>query len=177
MPVEEARHLVVGRLRKPHGLKGDCAVFPLTDEPTDVFTPGKEVWVKNLAGELVAGPLRIERSRPYHREWLLAFRDHLRIEAVEVWKGHFLTAEAAALRPPADGEVYLHELAGFAVQDAAGTPLGLVSRVLELPAGLMLEVQGSKREFLVPFRKEFVRELDRAGRKLKVDLPEGLTEL
>jgi len=177
MPAEETRHLVVGRLRKPHGLKGDCAVFPLTDEPAAVFAPGRAVWLKDLAGELVAGPLVVERSRSYHREWLVAFRDHLHVEAVEPWRGLFLTAEAAALRPPAEGEVYLHELAGFAVQDAGGDPLGLVTRTVDTPTGLMLEVQGPKREFLMPFKKEFVVELDRAARRLVVSLPAGLTEL
>lgn len=177
MPAEEARHLVVGRLRKPHGLKGDCTVFPLTDQPAEVFAPGREVWLKNLAGEVVAGPLVVERSRSYHREWLVAFREHLRIEAVEPWRGHFVTAESTALRPPADGEVYLHELAGFAVQDAAGVALGLVTRTVDTPTGLMLEVQGPKREFLMPFKKEFVVELDRMGKRLVVKLPAGLTEL
>ena len=177
MTGEEARHLVVGRLRKPHGLKGDCAVFPLTDEPAEAFAPGRSVWVKSLAGELVAGPLTIERSRPYHREWLLAFRDHERIEAVEAWRGHFLAAESAGLRPPADGEVYLHELVGFAVREATGDALGLVTRTVDTPTGLMLEVQGPQREFLMPFKKEFVVELDRASRRLVVSLPAGLTEL
>jgi 16S rRNA processing protein RimM len=177
MAAVESRHLVVGRLRKPHGLKGDCAVFPLTDEPAEVFAPGRALWLKDLAGALLAGPLVVERSRPYHREWLVAFQDHLRIEAVEPWRGHFLVAEAAALRPPADGEVYLHELAGFAVQDVAGPALGLVTRVVKAPTGLMLEVQGPRREFLMPFKKEFVVELDREGRKLVVALPAGLTEL
>ena len=177
MAAEEARHLVVGRLRKPHGLKGDCAVFPLTDEPAQVFAPGRELWLKNLAGDLVAGPLVVERSRPYHREWLVAFREHLRVEAVGPWRGHFLAADSTALRPPAAGEVYLHELTGFAVQDAAGPALGLVTRVVEAPTGLMLEVQGPKREFLMPFRKEFVLELDREARKLVVALPAGMTEL
>jgi len=177
MPAEEARHLVVGRLRKPHGLKGDCAVFPLTDDPAAVFAPGRELWLKDLAGDVVAGPLVVERSRSYHREWLVAFREHLRIEAVEPWRGYFLAADSAALRPPADDEVYLHELAGFAVQDAAGPALGLVTRVVEAPTGLMLEVQGPKREFLMPFKKEFVIELDRAGKRLVVSLPAGLTDL
>src|SRR5262245_36263389 len=162
----EARHLVVGRLRKPHGLKGDCAVFPLTDDPDTVFAPGRELWVEDLAGEVVAGPLTVERSRAYHREWLVAFRGHPRIEAVEPWRGHFLAAEAAGLRAPEAGEVYLHELAGFTLRDTLGAALGRVTRVLELPGGLLLEVQGPKREFLVPFRKEFVVEVDRAGRKL-----------
>lgn len=177
MAGEEARHLVVGRLRKAHGLKGDCAVFPLTDQPARAFAPGQAVWLKNLAGDVVVGPLVVERSRVYHRQWLVAFQGHLHVDAVKPWGGHFLAVEAEALAPPAEGEVYVHELAGFAVVDQAGAPLGLVTKVLEPPAGLMLEVQGPRREFLVPFRKEFVTAVDRAARKLVVDLPEGLTDL
>ena len=37
--------VVVGRLRKPHGLKGDCTLFPLTDAPETIFAPGREVWL------------------------------------------------------------------------------------------------------------------------------------
>ena len=177
MAGEETRHLVVGRLRKPHGLKGDCAVFPLTDHPAQAFAPGQSIWLKNLAGELVAGPLEVERSRVYHRQWLVAFQDHLHVDAVKPWAGHFLAVESAELKPPGEGEVYLHELAGFSVVDDQGKPLGLVTAVLEPPAGLMLEVQGPKREFLVPFRKEFVTGVDRGARRLTVSLPEGLTEL
>lgn len=177
MVAEEARHLVVGRLRKPHGLKGDCAVFPLTDDPDGTFAPGRQVWVNDLAGTVVAGPLTIERSRPYHRQWLVAFAGHPGIDAVKPWAGHFLTAEAAGLAPPGEGEVYLHELEGFAVRDGAGNPLGLVTGLLELPGGLMLEVQGPKREFLVPFRKEFVVSLDRDHRTLVVQLVEGMDAL
>lgn len=172
----ETRHLVVGRLRRPHGLKGDCAVFPLTDDPDGVFAPGRTVWVMDLAGRVVGGPLVIERSRAYHREWLVVFRGHEQRSAVEAWGGHFLAAPAETLAPPAEGEVYLHELEGFVVQDGGGAPLGLVTGVLELPAGVTLEVQGSRREFLLPFRKEFVVELDREGRRLVVELPEGLLE-
>jgi len=68
-----ARHLVVGRLRKPHGLKGDVTLFPLTDDPATVFAPGRPVWLVGLDGEEVAGPLTIEWSRAYHREWTVKF--------------------------------------------------------------------------------------------------------
>ena len=167
----------MGRLRKPHGLKGDCAVFPLTDEPASVFAPGGEVWVKNLAGEVVAGPLTIERSRSYHREWLVGFRGYGAIEAVEGWRGHFLVADRARLRPLAADEVYLHELTGFAVRDGHGAALGLVSDLEEGPAGLVLTIQGEKREFLLPYKKEFVRTVNRSERVLVVVLPEGLMDL
>jgi len=173
----ETRHLVVGRLRKPHGLKGDCAVFPLTETPELAYAPGNAVWLRNLAGAVVAGPLVVERSRAYHRQWLVAFKGHLHVDAVKPWGGHFLAVPAVHLEPPAEGEVYLHELEGFAVQDAAGDPLGLVTAVLELPQGVMLEVQGPRREFLLPFRKEFVVLVDRGARLIRVAVPEGLLDL
>lgn len=172
----DARRLVVGRLRRPHGLKGDCAVFPLTDDPEAVYAKGRSVWVTDLAGDVVAGPLTIERSRPHHREWLVAFEGFPDRSAVEVWHDLLLTAPTETLRPPDEGEVYLHELAGFAVRDQAGQPLGVVTAVEESPAGLMLEVQGSKREFLLPFRKEFVKRVDREARRLVVEVPDGLIE-
>lgn len=176
MTTDPARHLVVGRFRKPHGLKGEVTIFPLTDDPAAVFAPGRSVWLRRMSGDEVAGPLEVARSRPYHREWLVTFRGYDRREAVEGWRDLLLTAPAESLRPPEDGEVYLHELEGFSVQSEAGEGLGMVSAVEELPGGIMLEVQGPKREYLLPFRKEFVRQVDREGRRLVVALPEGLVD-
>ena len=175
MPAD-ARHLVVGRLRKPHGLKGDLTLFPITDDPETVFAPGRSVWLVGLDGEKVAGPVTIERSRSYHREWLVKFAGADGREAIDPWRGLFLAVPADELAPPEGDEVYLHELDGFAVRLPDETPLGLVSAVYELPSGLMIEVQGPKREFLLPYKKEFVRQVDRAGRRLVVTLPEGLIE-
>ncbi len=175
----DARHLVVGRLRKPHGLKGDVALFPLTDTPEQTFRPGAAFQVLDLAGEVVAGPLELERARAYHREWLVKFRgvdSRSALEAMPGFRDGLLAAPVEALAPPGEDEVWLHELAGFAVRNEADEPLGVVTDVYDLPSGLMLEVQGPKREFLLPYRKEFVREVDRAGRKLVVTPPEGLVE-
>jgi 16S rRNA processing protein RimM len=172
----DARHLVVGRLRRPHGLKGEVTLFPLTAEPETVFAEGGEIWMVDLAGDEVAGPFVVERSRSYHREWLIKFRGVDHRDALEPWRGLFLAVPAERLTPPADGEVYLHELTGFAVRHEDGTPLGLVSALYELKNGLMIEVQGPKREFLLPYKKEFVREVDRAERRLIVVPPEGLIE-
>jgi 16S rRNA processing protein RimM len=170
------RHVVVGRLRKPHGLKGDCTLFPLTDSPDTIFAPGREVWVVDLEGTTVAGPLTVERSRSYHREWLVKFAGVENRDALDSFRGHFLGVPQETLGPLDEDEVYLHELDGFSVRLADDTPLGLVSAVYELPAGLMIEVQGPKREFLLPYKKEFVQQVDRAGRRLVVSPPEGLLE-
>jgi len=170
------RHIVVGRLRKPHGLKGDTTLFPLTAEPERLLAPGAEVWLVGLDGEVVAGPVTIERSRSYHREWLIKFVGADGREALEPWRGLFLAVPPERITPPAEDEVYLHELAGFSVRLPDGTPLGLVSSLYEMPSGLMIEVQGPKREFLLPYKKEFVRAVDREGRRLVVTPPQGLLE-
>ncbi|MEO8227788.1 MAG: ribosome maturation factor RimM [Gemmatimonadota bacterium] len=170
------RHLVVGRLRKPHGLKGEINIFPLTSEPDTVLAVGQDVWIVGLDAEEVGGPFKIERSRGYHREWLVKFRGIDHRDAWEPWRGLFLGAPANTLTPPDGDEVYLHELEGFAVRHQDGTSLGVVSGVFELPSGLMIEVQGPKREFLLPYKKEFVVEVDRAERRLIVAPPEGLLD-
>lgn len=152
-------------------------MFPLTDDPAVVFAKGRTVWITNLAGDELAGPLTIDRSRIYHRECLVGFVGYPDRSSVDAWHDLLVTASAEQLKPPEEGEVYLHELAGFAVVDARGEALGLVTAVEELPSGLMLEVQGKKREFLLPFRKEFVTAVDRTARRLVVDVPEGLIDL
>jgi 16S rRNA processing protein RimM len=174
---ELPRYLAVGRVRKPHGLKGEVAVFPLTDDPATVFGAGRRLVRLTLDGAVVGEPVEVERSRPFHREWLLKFRNCDERDALEQWRGQFLGADEAELVAPAPGEVYVHELEGFAVRQADGTALGLVSALFDLPSGLTLEVQGPKREFLLPFRKEFVREIQREARVLVVSLPEGLLDL
>jgi 16S rRNA processing protein RimM len=170
------RHLAVARLRKPHGLKGDVVLFPLTDDPATVLAAGRRVWLMDLAGGIIGGPLEIEHSRSYHREWLVKFAGIESRDALEPLRAHFLAAPADELSGPSGDEVYLHELEGFAVRLEDGTPVGVVSSLYEMPAGLMIEVQGPRREFLLPYKREFVREVDRSGRTLAVRLPEGLLD-
>lgn len=171
-----ARQLVVGRLRKPHGLKGECSVFPIADEPERVLSVGCEVWLTGLDGESVAGPLTISRSRSYHREWLVGFAGHESRSAVEGWRDLLVTVPGETARPLEADEVYLDDLIGFSVRDLDGSSLGVVSDWLELPGGLTLEVQGPKREFLLPYRQEFVRRVDREGRMLVIEPIDGLMD-
>jgi 16S rRNA processing protein RimM len=171
-----ARHLVVGRFRRPHGLKGECTIFPLTDEPARVFAVGRALWVVDLAGQVVGQPLSIERSRPYHREWLLKFDGIEHRDGLDAYRSGFLAVPASEASPLAEGEVYLHELDGFAVRLEDGTPIGLVTGHYEMPGGLVIEVQGPKREFLLPYRKEFVRQVDREARRLVIAPPDGLLD-
>jgi len=176
---QDARRLVVGRLRKPHGLKGDVALFPLTDSPDQAFVTGRRLQMVDVAGDPVGDPLVVERARGFHREWLLKFEgldSRTSLEQLPAWRGLFVTVPADQLPAPADDEVYYHELVGFATKLEDGTPVGLVSEVYELPSGVTLEIQGPKREFMLPFVKEFVGPIDRSARHITIMPPEGLIE-
>lgn len=172
---DTAPPIVVGRVRKPHGLKGEVAIFPLTDDPAAVYLAGRELSVLDLAGRVV-GMVTVESARGYHREWLLRLTGFADRNAVESLRERFLAVERGVLRPLEDGEVYLQELVGFAVRDEADAALGIVSEVYDLPAGPVIEVQGAKREFLLPFRGEYVKHTDRDGRRLVVAIPDGLID-
>jgi 16S rRNA processing protein RimM len=169
------RRLVVGRLRKPHGLKGEFTVFPLTSTPEAVYTAGSKLMRVDLEGEPL-GELVVESARPYHREWLVKFRGIADRPTLDALRGFFLSVEADRLAQPEGDEVYLHELEGFSVRDEAGTALGLVTGLYEVASGLMIEVQGPKREFLLPYKKEFVVGVERGERRLVVRVPDGLLD-
>lgn len=170
-----AAPIMVARVRKPHGLKGELAIFPLTDTPDEVFVVGRTLHVVTLGGDVV-GAVTVEAVRGYHREWLLRLVDHGSRESVEGYRQHFLAVDRAELPPLGEGEVYQQELVGYAVRNEADEPLGIVSTVYDLPAGVTIEVQGPQREFLLPFRSEYVVETDSAGRRLVVRIPDGLLD-
>ena len=172
MPDAAAPPIVVGRVRKPHGLKGELAIFPLTDDPETVFVVGRTIQLRDLAGDLV-GEVVIETVRLYHRGRLLKFKEHGRRVAVDDYRQLFLAGARDALPPLEDGEVYQQELLGWAVRDESDEPLGIVSEVYDLPQGPTIEVQGPKREFLLPFRAEYVKQVDREARRLVVAVPAG----
>lgn len=172
----EAGYLAVARFQKPHGLKGELVVFPLTDEPEAVFVPGRELVPVDAAGRAVGAAVVIERARAYHRRWLVKFRDLDDRTALERWDADLLGTAREALAPPAEGEMYFHELPGSRVT-AGGRTVGTVTDVARVPGGELLLVDADGRELLIPFRAPIVVRLDRARREIAIDPPPGLLEL
>lgn len=81
-------------------------------------------------------------------------------------------------RPPApEGEYYLADLIGCRMQAIDGREIGEVTGWKDYGAAPLLEVQSGNREILVPFTDAIYREIDLPGRRIVVDLPEGLESL
>lgn len=172
----EAPCLAVARFQKPHGLKGEAIVFPLTDAPDAVFVPGRMLFPVDDEGQPVGAPVEVERARPYHRRWLLKFRGVDDRNGLQAWSG-LLGARREELTPPAEGEFYEHEIAGVDVV-VGGKVVGTGAGLIRIPAGQLLAVaMADGREVLVPFRKPVVVAVDRAARRIELNPPDGLLEL
>ena len=172
----EAAHLVVARFLKPHGLKGEAVVLPLTDEPEEVFVPGRVLCPVDADGNPVGDPLVIARARPFHRRWLLLFEGLESRAELEQWPQRYLGARASELRPPNDDELYVHEIPGAVVMEH-GVAVAVAKGLVTTPGGDLLVVEREGREQMIPFRPPFLIGVDRQERRINVELPPGLLEL
>jgi len=170
-------HLVVGLLKKPHGVKGDALIYPVSDEPETVFAVGRRLVVLDREGRATGREVVVERSRAYHRAWLLHFAGIDVREGLDELRERHLAIPAEEARPLEPDEFYMHELVGMQVATVAGAAVGVVEEVVEAPQGWLLDVAGPERHHLIPFTRAVVERVDRAERTLVIAPPAGLLEI
>jgi len=149
--------LEVGRITRPHGIRGEVIVELVTDRLERV-APGSVL-------QTPSGPRTIERSTPHHGRWIVAFAGVASREAAEALRDTVLSAE-----PVEDAEaLWVHELIGSELIDADDVRRGRVVSVIANPASDLLELDDGR---LVPVR--FVT--SHAPGLVRVDAPAGLFE-
>lgn len=169
-------YVIVGRIRKVHGLRGELVVELHTDQPGAVFVPGRRVLVGSVAGVLRPEPLEISSLRPFKDGLIVKFQGLDDRDEAELWRDRFLFLEASELTPLREDEVYLHELRGMRVQLGSGELVGTVLEIYELPQGLALDVsRANSKSIIVPYDR-VVTSVDRAARVVRIDPPEGLID-
>jgi 16S rRNA processing protein RimM len=165
--------VVVGRIGRPHGIRGEVTVEPRTDEPDERFAPGAVLSVDAPVSELV-----VDRVHWHSGRLLVTFGGVADRNDAEALRGLLLHVERAEDETPDDpDEYYDSTLTGCAVALPDGSPVGDVSDVLHLPSQDVLVVRTpDEREVLVPFVAAFVPVVDVASRRLVIDPPPGLLE-
>jgi len=167
--------VVVGRIGKPHGLRGEVTIDVRTDEPERRFAPGAVLRAEPPSGS--ASSLRrltVARARWHQSTLLLAFEELPDRTAAEGARGTLLHTTIAAGESPEDpDEFYDHQLVGLAVHDLDGARIGTVAGLLHGGAQDLLRVDTPEgREALVPFVTALVPEVDLdAGRVVVADRP------
>lgn len=165
---------MVGRIGRPHGVRGEVTVEVRTDDPDARFAPGAVLRTEPA----VRGPLTVA-GRRWHREvLLLAFEGVDSREAAEALRNTELLVAIADLPPLEDHDsFYDHQLVGLRVQLPDGSPLGTVAAVRHDAADLLVVDRPDADEALVPFVAAIVPTVDVENGYLVVDPPEGLLEL
>jgi 16S rRNA processing protein RimM len=160
--------VVVGRVTRAHGVKGEVAVLVLSEVP-ERFAPGAVV---HLEG---GGPLTIESSRPHRGRLLVKFREVADRDAAEALRSRVLVVPESASPELPEGSWWDHQLVGCHVITESGRSLGEVREVIHTPANDVWSAVVGETETLVPALREVVVSVDVAARRIVVrDIP-GLT--
>ena len=161
---------IVGLIRNAQGIRGEVVVEPLTDAPDSVFASGRRVFAGDSNGNPARDELQftVETARPFKGGLMVKFDAITDRNTAEQLRGRYLLAPFAELDPPAEGEVYLHELLGMKVRLDTGEEIGEVTAYYELPQGLTLDVRTAKGSVLVPYRAEVVDRTDADARMIVV---------
>jgi 16S rRNA processing protein RimM len=179
--------LIVGRIVRPHGIRGEVVVDVRTDEPDARFAVGSVLHTEpaasarpGTAGPVPApAPLTIEAVRAHQGRLLVTFDGVYDRDVAENLRGVLLCVDSADVPPPDDpDEFHDHQLVGLAAVTPAGEPLGEVAAIDHAPASDLLVLRRPEgRTALVPFVKSIVPRVDLAAGRVVVDAPEGLLDL
>ncbi len=166
--------VVVGRIGRPHGVRGDVNVESRTDEPDRRFAPGTV-----LSTDHADHPqLTVEDFRWHSGRLLLHFAEVGDRTVVEALRGVLLSTDVDPDEAPDDpDEFYDHQLVGLRVVDRSGTTLGSVTDVVHGAQDLLMVARVDGRRVMIPFVGALVPEVDVAGGRIVVDLPDGLLDL
>jgi 16S rRNA processing protein RimM len=165
----EPAFLVVGKLRRAHGLRGEMLVEIITDFP-ERLQPGVTVYI----GE-PPRPLRIRSRRTHGQGLLLAFDEYTTPEAASELRNELLFVPAHDRPPLPEGEYYHHQLLGLRVVADDGQELGRLVEILDTPANDIYVVRAaSGAERLLPAIEPVVREIDLPKGEIRVHLLPGL---
>ena len=173
-PDDTTDTVVVGRIGRPHGVRGEVTVEVRTDDPDLRFAPGAVLRTEPAD----RGPLTIAGCR-WHREVLLLAIDGVESrEAAEELRNTELHVPVADLPALEDPDVYYdHQLVGLTARLPDGTELGTVGGVRHEGADLLVVRRVEGGELLVPFVTAIVPTVDVPGGVVVVDPPEGLLDL
>jgi 16S rRNA processing protein RimM len=177
--------VVVGRIGRPHGVKGEVSVEVRTDEPGRRFADGAVLATRTPSGSPARGPgrpatLTVRSTRWHQSRLLVTFAELGDRTAAEAVRGLTLATDVDAAEVPEDPEeFYDHQLVGLAVVTTDATPVGEVTEVLHGAGQDLLAVRTPEgREVLVPFVSALVPVVDvRNGRIEVADRPGLLTPL
>jgi 16S rRNA processing protein RimM len=163
--------LIVGKIRRSHGLFGEALVEILTDFPERLIPK-----IVLFSGE-THKPLTIRNCRSHNDGLLISFEGITKPEQITPYRNKYLFVESENCPPLATNEYYHHQLLGLSVKDDNKVELGRITEILQTGANDVYVVTSSKmEEILIPVIPGVITDCNLQGRTMTVHLPPGLLE-
>jgi len=167
--------LIVGRIGRPHGVRGDLVVGVRTDEPDARFAVGARLDTDPAS----LGPLTVAATRWHSGELIVRFAGISDRTVAGELTGTWLSVDSETIEAPRDpDEFHDYQLIDLTVRTKDGEVVGVVTDVLHYGQDLLAirPAADPKGELLVPFVKAIVTEVDVAAGTLVIDPPRGLLD-
>jgi 16S rRNA processing protein RimM len=174
MPVKWDDMAVVGRIARPHGIRGQVVVNAETDFPEERFRPGSELFVGRNGG---VEPLTLTAARFHAGRPIIGIAGVESIEEAQRLAGLELRVPAERLLDLPAGTFYRHDLVGCRVETLAGQAIGVVKDVEGTLEASRLVVASGGDEILIPLNLAICTRIDAVGKRIVIEPPEGLLEL
>jgi len=163
--------LVVGKVRRPHGVHGEVVAEIYTDFP-ERLSLKKDIYLGQKHMRLV-----ITSQRPHNEGLILGFEGVTTPEQAGCYRNQILFIAAAETSKLPEGEFYFHELLDLEVVDEVGNLLGTLTEILETGANdVYVVTDSSGRELLLPAISEVILEVALDKKTMKVRLLPGLVD-
>jgi 16S rRNA processing protein RimM len=162
--------LVIGRIGRAHGVRGDLFVEPMTDEPDHRYADGTVLMTSDNT------TLTVATSKWHSGRFVVHFAGVDDRNTAEALRGQTLTIEVDPTELPEDpDEFYDHQLVGLNVVLEDGSVIGVIGEVIHLPSQDLLSVKRvGDTEVLIPFVVEFVPDIDLDSKTVTITPPPGL---
>jgi 16S rRNA processing protein RimM len=165
--------VTVGRVLRPHGVRGEVVVEVLSDVPGRLERGS--ALLATFEGRKPDRTLKVVESRPHKSGALVRFEGAGDRDGAEELRGALLEVERSRVPEAPEGTYYYYQLLGCRCLDH-GRDLGEVVDLVEDGGGLLLIVSDGERQVPVPFVNRFLREVDVERGRIELDLPPGLLE-
>ena len=167
--------IALGKIVKPHGLKGWVQVYPYSEDTA--LLESDTVYIQDKKGQFV--PFHVSSTRLKKRKVLLIKLDDVADRnRAETLVGHELFQAEAELPPTEEDEYYWFQLKGLVVKDRTGRTVGMVKDINATGGPDLLVVEDNDgREILVPLVKDIIYDIELDAGICYVDMPEGLAEI
>lgn len=169
------KRVELGRIVKPHGLKGELVVSGVRLSPEELVAVRD---VEAIGPDGTRRALVVASARPFVQSQLVRFEGVEDVDQARALHGHVLEVDPARLPPAGDGTVYLFQLIGLTVFDEGGATLGTVKDVIQTGATPILVVHpDGAKERLIPMSQDVLVRVDTDAGSITVRVLPGMDEL